>query len=96
MRTITNLWNSFKYNLKMKQNIKYHNTLTQESNSAIQLMEFDGAIYLSHHGTPVLPVTSLRCEAVDAVSQSRKAWVDYHMKEKNLSVSHNFQLTKSN
>lgn len=55
--------------------------LSRESRRAVQVMEFEGDVWLSLDGVPVLPVGALAWDMATTLTVSREAWVHYKGKE---------------
>lgn len=48
--------------------------------TAINVIEFNGKLYVSHNGVPVVPVTSLNTEVEKVVAASRKDFLAWKSK----------------
>jgi hypothetical protein len=55
--------------------------LDAEARKAVQVMEFNGELYVSVHGVPLFGVDDINGELTDAVANGRKAYKDW-MEEK--------------
>lgn len=59
--------------------------IEKEAMTALQVMEFNGDMYLSYHGVPVLSAKHATVPLTEAVSHSRetfKAWMEARLWEK--------------
>lgn len=54
--------------------------LERESCESLQVMEFNGSEYISHHGTPIIKVDNLNIPATKALQQSRKDYIAWREK----------------
>lgn len=55
--------------------------LRREAGRAVQVMEFEGDVYLSMGGVPLLPLGALSWDMGTTLSVAREAWVHYKGKE---------------
>lgn len=55
--------------------------LEQESRGAVQVMEFDGELYIGYHGEPLLPVDGLKWDLGATLTAARGAFVEWHRKK---------------
>lgn len=55
--------------------------LSRESRRAVQVMEFEGDVWLSLDGVPVLPVGALAWDLATTLTVSREAWAHFKGKE---------------
>lgn len=60
---------------------RLNKSLRRSSDNAIQLMEFDGEMYICHEGIPVVSAKRLKTDAVTVVRESREVWIDYKLNE---------------
>lgn len=64
---------------------KFMARLEHDSHDEIQLMEYDGATYICHHGIPVVRTSHLIADAVTIVRESRESWVSFKLREFNIN-----------
>lgn len=69
---------------------KLNKSLRRNSNDAIQLMEFNGEMYICHLGTPIVSATRLNADAVTVVRESREVWIDYKLREMDVQSHDTF------
>lgn len=55
--------------------------LTRESRRAVQVMEFEGDVYISVNGVPVVPTDALAWDTPTTLNVAREAYMQY--KEEN-------------
>lgn len=46
----------------------------------INVIEFDGKLYVSHNGVPIIPVESLNSDVEKVVAESRKSYLTWRAK----------------
>lgn len=51
--------------------------LDAEAREAVQVMEFNGELYVSVHGIPLFKVNDIKGELTEAVANGRKAYKDW-------------------
>lgn len=54
--------------------------LEHDSRGAVQVMEFDGELYIGYHGEPVLPVDGLKWDLGTTLTAARGAFIEWHKK----------------
>ncbi len=65
---------------KEKKSRAKQETLEHMGYTAINVIEFNGKLYVSHNGVPVVPVTSLNTEVEKVVAASRKDFLAWKSK----------------
>ena len=63
-----------------KRQKKYFTELQKRSCDELQVMEFDGNLYLSYRGCPLIDVNSLKGTIPEMLVQARDVWVKHHVK----------------
>lgn len=66
-----------------KRQKKHLAELNRRSCDELQVVEFDGELFLFYHNIPLVNVTLLKDNVTKTLSQSRSVWVQYHFRNIN-------------
>lgn len=66
-----------------KRHKKYLAELHRRSCDELQVVEFDGELFLSYHNIPLVNITLLKDNVTETLSNSRSVWVQYHLRNIN-------------
>lgn len=69
--------------LRQKQQASRQNSITQQAHSCICLDDFDGKIFISYNGTPLIPIDD-KCSPKDILiklEETRNSFISYRMKQ---------------
>lgn len=80
LEQIKQWWSDFVKAREERQTAKKQKALERMSCEVINVMEFDGKLYVSHNGVPVVPVESLNVTVEKLLSQSRKSYLAWQTK----------------
>ena len=80
LKQIKQWWSDFVKDREEKQAVKKQKTLERMSCEVVNVMEFDGKLYVSHNGVPVVPVESLSITVEKLLAQSRKSYLAWQTK----------------
>ena len=79
MQTITEFWASKK--IARKEMVRQEQE--RLSCETINVAEFDGQLYITCNGIPVVPVSSLNTDIADVIASSRKIYLEWINKTKS-------------
>lgn len=81
MSRVANIWGGLTARWAAHRHNKLIKALQRDSLQAIQLMEFDGAIYICHYDTPIINIDHLsnKAHAVAVIRQSREKWIKHKL-----------------
>ena len=80
LEQIKQWWSDFVKDREEKQAVKKQKALERMSCEVVNVMEFDGKLYVSHNGVPVVPVESLNITVEKLLAQSRKSYLAWQTK----------------
>lgn len=66
-----------------KRQKKHLAELNRRSCDELQVVEFDGELFLSYHNIPLVNVALLKDNVTKTLSKSRSVWVQYHLRNIN-------------
>lgn len=71
--------------LKEKQQTSKQNNIVMQAQDAIYLADFDDKIYISYHGTPLIPIedTWTQKDIIKKLKETRDSYINYEMKKLN-------------
>ncbi len=73
-------WSDFVKDREEKQAVKKQKVLERMSCEVVNVMEFDGKLYVSYNGVPVVPVENLNVTIEKLLAQSRKSYLAWQIK----------------
>lgn len=80
LKQIKQWWSDFVKDREEKQTVKKQKTLERMSCEVVNVMEFNGKLYVSYNGAPVVPVENLNVTVEKLLVQSRKSYLDWQTK----------------
>lgn len=73
-------WSDFAKEREEIQAAKKQKALEHMSCEVVNVMEFNGKLYVSYNGAPVVPVENLNVTVEKLLVQSRKSYLDWQTK----------------
>ena len=80
LEQIKQWWSELVKEYEEKQATKKQKALERMSCEVINVMEFDGKLYVSYNGVPMVPVESLNMTVEKLLAQSRKSYLAWQTK----------------
>lgn len=80
LKQIKQWWSDFVKDREEKQAVKKQKALERMSCEVVNVMEFNGKLYVSYNGVPVVPVENLNVTVEKLLVQSRKSYLDWQTK----------------
>lgn len=79
IQSIRQWWSEQKKSRQIMRAAKVQSRREQMSCEIINVMEFNGKLYVSHNGAPIVPIDNLNVEISTILAQSRRdylAWIE--------------------
>ncbi len=75
-------WNAKREQMRKNNALRKYNRLVEEAERMIQVQEFDGKVYFSVSGQPLLEAEDLTGDWAFTVANARDVWVRYQMNDR--------------
>lgn len=66
---------------KLAEKIAKENSICEESKKVIQIMEYNGMLYVCYKELPLLPINTLKESVNDTLTVARQVYVDYKLSQ---------------
>lgn len=83
MKRIKEFFESVMSQWAAKRQKKHLEELNRRSCDELQVVEFDGELFLSYHNIPLVNVALLKDNVTKTLNNSRSVWVQYHLRDTN-------------
>lgn len=86
MKNIFKAISDWKKEMKMNRETKHMNEIRKQCYDSIQVMEFNGDLYISHDGVPIVKLNDLKENHPSSLATMREDCVKYIAGRENLMV----------
>lgn len=83
MKRIKEFFESVMSQWAAKRQKKHLAELNRRSCDELQVVEFEGELFLSYHSIPLVNVALLKDNVIKTLTNSRSVWVQYHLRNTN-------------
>lgn len=83
MKRIKEFFEALRRQWTDKRQKKHIAELHRRSCDELQVVEFDGELFLSYHSIPLVNVALLKDNVTKTLNNSRSVWVQYHLRNIN-------------
>lgn len=86
LKAIKLWWNAATVKWESNRIARIQHQLERDSASVINLMEFEGCVYIAYNGIPIVSTAYMEPKhlAIDVLKYARQTWIDYRLKEMDI------------